>query len=338
MSGYKGLFALSPAAYAAVYAPAALAQIEQRVSIPFPPQTARALALDPGLLQDIDLLFSGWGTPVINEAFLDAAPNLKAIFYAAGAINGWATPAIWERGIVVTTANAANAIPVAEYTLATILFSLKHGWRLASGPRPVRGFEIRPEVPGNYRSVVGLIGMGTIARLVVQLLRPFSLDVITYDPFLSQDEAARMGIQKVELDELFAASDVVSLHAPDLPQTRGMITGELLSAMKTGATFINTSRGKVVRELELIDVLTQRSDLHAVLDVTEKEPLSPASPLNHLANLTLTPHIAGSQGRECQRMGQYMVDELDRYLAGEPLLWQVAPTQLAHSVHQLVAR
>lgn len=334
----NGLFVLSPEAFNAVYSADAAARIARRTRLLAPPQTAGSIRTQTHLLRDVEILFSGWGAPRIDDAFLNDAPNLKAIFYAAGAINGWATPAIWERGVVVTTANVANAIPVAEYTLATILFSLKHGWRLANGPRPTRGFEIRPEVPGNYRSVVGLVGMGTIARMVVKLLKPFALDVITYDPFLSDEDARHMGVQKVELEELFAASDVVSLHAPDLPQTRGMVTGDMLSTMKIGATLINTSRGRVVREVELIDVLTQRSDLHAVLDVTEKEPLPPASPLNHLANVTLTPHIAGSQGRECERMGQYMVEELDRYLAGEPLLWQVGPTQLAHSVHQLVAR
>jgi phosphoglycerate dehydrogenase-like enzyme len=114
-----------------------------------------------------------------------------------------------------------------------------------------------------------------------------------------------------------------------------MITAELLNSMKKGATFINTARGHVVRENELIQVLEDRPDLQAVLDVTEQEPLPLSSPLNALPNVVLTPHIAGSQGRECQRMGQYMVDELDRYLAGSPLLWQVKAGALAHSVHQL---
>jgi phosphoglycerate dehydrogenase-like enzyme len=310
-------------------------EICTRVKILAPP-LVRSKALErPELLAETELLFSGWGAPRVDEAFLDLAPQLKAIFYAGGAINAWATPAIWERGIVVTTANHANAIPVAEYTLATILFSLKHGWRLARDQGLSRGFEVRPEIPGNYGAVAGIIGMGTIGRLVVRLLAPFNMTILAYDPFLSPADARRMGVQSVELHELFSQADVVSVHAPNLPSTAGMINAELLSSMRYGTTFINTARGRVVREADLIDVLLRRPDLQAVLDVTEKEPLPAESPLNSLPNVVLTPHIAGSQGRECQRMGQYMVDELDRYLAGRPLLWEARGGRLAHSVHQL---
>ncbi|MGC4033459.1 MAG: hydroxyacid dehydrogenase [Tepidisphaeraceae bacterium] len=288
------------------------------------------------LLRDVEVIFSGWGCPKIDAAFLDHAPNLQAIFYAAGAVSGWATPTIWERGIVVTTANQANAIPVAEYTVATTLFSLKNGWRLARR-NAHRGFEIRPDVAGAYRSVVGLVGMGTIARLVVNLLASYDLRAITYDPYLSQEEALRLGVESVSLERLFSESDVISLHAPDLPNTWDLVNGPLLASMKPNATLINTSRGRVVNEEALIQVLQERPDLFAVLDVTQQEPLPAESPLNHLANVVLTPHIAGSQGRECQRMGQYMVEELDRFINGRPLQWAIRPEALAHSVHQIAS-
>ncbi len=331
----KGLFVLGRDAYDVVYAPHAAAEVARRVTLVAPPQTKESIVDRMSLLADVDVLFSGWGAPAIDATFLAAAPKLKAIFYGAGAINGWCTPAVWQRNVAVTTANDANAIPVAEYAVATMLFSLKHGWRLARHGGSPDGFKIRPEVPGNYRSTVGLIGMGTIARLVVRMLAPFHPTILTCDPFLGDDDARRLGVTRVELGELFARSDVVSLHAPDLAATRGMVTGALLSSMRTGATFINTSRGSLVREPELAAVLRARPDLQAVLDVTDVEPLPTDSPLLDLPNLVLTPHIAGSQGRECQRMGQYMVDELDRYLAGRPLHWQVRPTTLEGSVHQL---
>jgi phosphoglycerate dehydrogenase-like enzyme len=331
----KGLFILGFDAYNAVYAPHAALEICKRVEILAPP-LARSKAIGhPELLAEMELLFSGWGAPRVDQAFLDAAPKLKAIFYAGGAINGWATPAVWERGIVVTTANRANAIPVAEYTLATILFSLKHGWRLACDKSSTRGFQVRPEIPGNYHSVIGLIGVGTVGRLVVQMLAPFDMTILAYDPFLSPKDAQRLGVKCVELEELFSLADVVSLHAPNLPSTAGMIDAGLLDRMRHGTTFINTARGRVVREADLISVLQRRPDLQAVLDVTEHEPLPPDSPLNALPNVVLTPHIAGSQGRECQRMGQYMLDELDRYLTGRPLLWEAMRENLTHSVHQL---
>ena len=335
MRSLKGLFVLDRAAYNVVYAPHAAAEIAQRVTLAAPPQTRSSILEHLDLLREVHVLFSGWGAPRMDKALLAAAPNLEAIFYGAGAINGWATPAVWERDILVTTANHANAIPVAQYTVATVLFSLKHGWRLAGDKHASRGFQVRPEVPGNYHAVIGLIGMGTIARLVVQMLAPFNTTILAYDPFLASDAPAELGVTSVDLEELFSSSDVVSLHAPSLPTTKGMITAELLNSMKPGATFITTSRGHVVRENDLIKVLRDRPDLQAVLDVTEKEPLPICSPLHTLSNVVLTPHIAGSQGRECQRMGQYMVDELDRYLSGLPLLWQVHAAELAHSVHQL---
>ena len=334
----NGLFILDPAAFDVVYRPSAAAEIAGRVNIVGAPQTRFTLDARPDLLADVDVLFGGWGMPTIDDAFLDRAPNLRAIFYGAGAINGWCTPSVWARGIAVTTANDANAIPVAEYTVATAIFSLKQGWQLGGCETTrTQGFRIRRNVPGNYKSTIGLVGMGTIARLIVDLIRPFNMRVITHDPYLSADDAKQLGVANVSLDEVFAESDVVSLHAPDLSTTRGMIGSAQLSRMKPYATFINTSRGRVVREGELVDVLTARPDLHAVLDVTETEPLPAGSPLCGLANVTITPHIAGSQGRECQRMGDYMVEELDRYLAGEPLKWQVRPSGLAHSVHALPA-
>jgi phosphoglycerate dehydrogenase-like enzyme len=336
MKSLKGLFVLDRAAYDAVYAPRAAREIEQRVQLVGTPHTAKTIWKEPEILSEIDVLFSGWGAPRIDEAFLAAAPRLKAIFYGAGAINGWVTRAVWERKVVVTTANQANAIPCAEYTLSTILFSLKHGWKLSREKHVHRGFQIRSDIPGNYRSVVGLVGMGTVACLVARMLAPFNMTILTHDPFLSVEKAEALGVINVGLQELFDRSDVVSLHAPSTPATEGMIGSELLRSMKRGATFINTARGKVVRENELIDVLERRPDLQAVLDVTETEPLSADSPLITLPNVVLTPHIAGSQGRECQRMGDYMVEELDRYMRGVPLLWRVRAGELMNSVHHPV--
>ena len=336
MERVNGLFILDPAAFDVVYRPNAAAEIAERVNVLGPPQTRFTIEARSELLADVDVIFGGWGMPKIDDAFLNRAPNLRAVFYGAGAINGWCTPAVWARGICVTSANDANAIPVAEYTVATAIFSLKQGWQLSGcESKRLQGFRIRRDVPGNYKSTLGLVGMGTVARLIVDLIKPFGMRVVTHDPYLPADEAARLGVANVPLDELFSQSDVVSLHAPDLPTTRGMIGSAQLSLMKPNATFINTSRGRVVREGELIDALTARPDLHAVLDVTETEPLPATSRLCTLPNITLTPHLAGSQGRECQRMGDYMVEELDRYLAGEPLKWQVRPDGLAHSVHAL---
>jgi phosphoglycerate dehydrogenase-like enzyme len=154
-------------------------------------------------------------------------------------------------------------------------------------------------------------------------MEPYEVNRLVYSTSLSDDAAKKMNVEKRTLDEIFAGSDVVSLHTPDLPSTKGMITGRHLEMMKPGATFINTARGAVVNEKEMIEVLRKRTDLTAVLDVCDPEPPGLDSPLTQLPNVVLTPHIAGSAGPECQRLGYYMLQEFQRYLAGEPLKFQI---------------
>ena len=169
------------------------------------------------------------------------------------------------------------------------------------------------------------------------MLRAFDLRVIAYDPFVSPAEAAEVGVTLVSLEELFARSDVVSLHPPLLEETVGMVTGQHIAQMKRGATFINTARGEVVREDEMIEVLKRRPDLLAVLDVASEEPPHEDSPLYTLPNVVLTPHIAGSVGQECRRMGQCMVEELARYLAGQPLQWPVTRELAMRTSHRPIS-
>ena len=168
-----------------------------------------------------------------------------------------------------------------------------------------------------------------IARKIAGLLKAFDLRCIVYCPFTTPEDARKAGVELCSLDELFSRADVVSLHTPQLPETTGMITGRHFELMKKNATFINTARGAVVRETEMIDALCRRSDLTAILDVTEPEPPAQDSPLLVLPNVVLTPHIAGSMGAEIERLGQYMLDELRLYLAGEPLRWQISREQAA---------
>jgi phosphoglycerate dehydrogenase-like enzyme len=336
MSRLKGLFILEESAFDLVYGEPERAALSRLVDIELRAHSPAGALDDPRLLRDVDVIFSGWGGPVYDGGFLDLAPNLKAIFYGGGAMGGVLTPAVWERGIAVTSAIEANALPVAEYTLATILFSLKHGWPLARQTRQQRFFVERNGAPGCYGSTVGLVSLGVIARTLLKLLQPFDLNVIAYDPFLNAAEAQALGLHGVNLDEVFRQSDVVSLHTPHLPETERLITGKHLASMKPGATFINTARGEVVREDELIEVATRRPDLQFVLDVTDPEPPGVDSPLYELPNVVLTPHIAGSVGQECRRMGRCMVEELERFLAGKPLKWAVTPDSARNTSHRPV--
>lgn len=325
----KGLFLLNADAYERIYSKSQRDEIAMLVDLYAAPQTAQSVVADPTILHHAEIIFSGWGMPKMDEAFLSHCPNLQVVFYGAGSIKYCTSPAFWSRDIPITSSYAANAVPVAEFTLAQILLALKKTWQHALAIKTAGHYPKRMAVPGGYGSTVGIIALGMIGRMVCEHLRRFDLNVLAYDPFVSAEKAAALGVELVPLDTLFKRADVVSLHAPWLDETVGLITGEHLAAMKPGATFINTARGAIVREDEMIAVLQQRPDLFAILDVTYPEPPIADSLLYTLPNVVLTPHIAGSLDTECQRMGQIVVDELKRYLHNEPLHWAISEQQAA---------
>ncbi len=330
----KGLFVIERQSFDMVFGPDEISALSRHVEWVAPPQTKDSIAAHPKVLADVELIVGGWGMPRLDAQLLRSAPRLSAVFYAGGATGSWMTDAAWDRGIVVTTASDANAIPVAEYTLATILFSLKHGWSLARQTLRERTFPDRNGAPGAFGSIVGLVSLGAIGRRVAQFLAPLSVKVLAYDPYVTDDDAAEMGVELVTLEDLFARCDVVSLHTPELPETIGMIAGRHISKMKKGATLINSSRGALINEEEMLDELERRPDLHAVLDTLIVEPPPKQSRVYTLENVTLTPHIAGSVGNECRRMSQYMVEELERYVHGRPLKWQLRRETVLRSVHR----
>lgn len=280
-------------------------------------------------LSQTDVLFSGWGAPVMSEELLQTMPRLKAVFYAGGSVRYFTTDAFWQRRIRITAVPALNAIPVAEYTVSVILLGLKRFWHYARQTRELRHFRNGGPVTGAHGATVGLISYGCVARLVRQRLLASDLKVIVYDPFLTEAEASHENVQLASLEEVFATADAVSLHTPLLDETNRLIRGSHFERMKPGAIFVNTARGEIVDEPEMIAALRKRPDLQAVLDVTSPEPPADNSPLYSLPNVVLTPHIAGSLGNECRRLGNAMVDEFERYLRNEPLLWELTSEKAA---------
>lgn len=274
---------------------------------------------------ETEVIFTTWGMPRLTPEQLDLFPKLKAVFYAAGTVKGFADPLL-DRDIQVFSAWAANAVPVAEFALSQILFSLKQGWKhaMALKRNPSPEAWVRQPLTGAYQATVGIVSLGMIGRKLCEYLRPFELKKIAYDPFATDETARRLGVERVTLPELFAASDVVTLHTPWLKETEGMITGKLLASMKPGTTFINTSRGAVVREAEMIEVLRRRPDLTAILDVTHPaEPPTADSPLYTLPNVVMTPHIAGALGNEVRRLADWMIEEFAAWQAGQPVRYEV---------------
>ncbi|GHB96343.1 hydroxyacid dehydrogenase [Cerasicoccus arenae] len=308
-----------------VYGPKECGMLEERLSVTKLPQSD--VLNDPSILAEANYIFGTWGMPMMDEGFMRAMPNLKAVFYAAGSVKAFTSDAFWESGVRLFSAWGANAFPVAEYTFAQIILCLKRAWPTIRQVWKEQSFArqqyISDRVPGAYGSTVGLLSLGQIGRLVVDRLRTLDVEIIAYDPFVSQEDAHEMGVKICSLEEVFSRADVVTCHTPWLPQTVKMLRREHFASMKPSASFINTARGAVVDEEGLISVLTERPDITAILDVTYPEPPKNGSPFYTLPNVVLTPHIAGSIGDECRRMAQFMIAEYDRMIDDQPTRWEI---------------
>lgn len=286
---------------------------------------------EPVLFSDVDIIFSTWGMPEFTEEEIrNCFPLLKCVFYGAGTVQGFARPFL-NCAVKVFSAWAANAVPVAEMTVAQIILANK-GYFLTSRLYHTEGRKSAQNAfkgcRGNYGETVGIIGAGMIGKLVIQMLKQYNLNVIVYDPFLPDEKADELGVEKCELAELFERAFVVSNHLANNAQTKGMLHYGHFSRMRENAVFINTGRGAQVVEDDLIRVLEERPDLTALLDVTYPEPPVENYPFYTLPNCLLTPHIAGSAGDEVARMGEYMLDECKAYLRGESCRYEVSVKML----------
>ncbi len=318
----KSIFLLRDKSFQAIYNEQAITRIQAMTENDGLVHSEESIREQPEKYKEVEIIFSGWGSPVLDESLLAHLPALKAYFYGAGSVRQFVTDAFWARGIRLTSAYQANAIPVAQFTAATVVLSLKRFWSYQSATARGEDYVRDSMVPGVYSgSRVGIISLGAIGRLVSEKLSEMELDVYAYDPFAPDAVFKSCGARRSDsLEALFSSCDVTSLHAPWLPETEGMITGDLLRAMPDGATFINTSRGKIVDEAAMIEVFRARPEIYGVIDVTQADRDYAHSPLASLPNVALTPHIAGSLGRECHRMGAFAVEECSRYLRGEPAL------------------
>ncbi len=327
------LFALSGITLNEIFAPADFARLERTCTI------ADASPLEsfesPGaqdLLAQTEVLITGWGAPPLTDELLDHAANLRAIIHTAGTIKGIVPTSAFDRGIAVSSAAATNAIPVAEYTFACIIMGLKRAEafrrQYAANPAGNRALPAdRAHPVGAFGARVGIIGASHVGRLVATMLRGTGMQVSIYDPYLSEAEALNLGATLADLDTICAQSDVLTIHAPDIPETHHMIGKRQLDLFPDGALLINTARGRLLDHTALLPHV-ESGRLDAYLEVTDPEPLPEGHPLFSLPNVVLTPHVAGSLGREVHRLGAAAVDEIERYVAGKPLAFGIDKAQL----------
>jgi phosphoglycerate dehydrogenase-like enzyme len=327
----RALFAMDPVHLPLLFPPPLMTRLQQ------------VCDLDPGLVvQDLadpattdalaraEVLITGWGCPHLDADVLAVAPRLNAVLHAAGSVRSLVGEALWKHGVTVSSAVTANALPVAEYTLAMILLAGKDTFTHRERFRTTHTYPTPADTAptGNVGRRIGVIGASRVGRRLLELLKPFDFTVLLHDPYVSHTEAGELGAQLLSLDDLLRHSDIVSLHAPDIPETYRMLDGDRLALIRDGGVLINTSRGALIDPEALTDELVS-GRLHAILDVTEPEPLPAGSPLYHLPNVFLTPHIAGSLGNELERLGRTVVEELERLVGGLPLVHEVRHADLA---------
>ncbi|MBZ6478042.1 hydroxyacid dehydrogenase [Streptomyces griseocarneus] len=269
-----------------------------------------------------DLLITGWGSPALTGEFLAAAPRLRAVFHAAGSVKWLVTPAVWERGIVVSSAAEANAGPVSDYAFALITLAAKRALATvaAYATHGRDGWPDSRERRGGDGLTVGVIGASRIGRRVMDRLRASDAGyrILLHDPYAAGS---------VDLETLCGNSAIITLHAPELPETRHLLNAERLALIPDGGTVINTARGSLIDT----DALTREcasGRLDAFLDVTEPEPLERGHQLLSLPNVMVTPHIAGAQGGEVRRLGAWVVEEIERWVRGLPLSGRVERSEL----------
>lgn len=273
-------------------------------------------------LEGAKIIVATWGAHPLTEALLRSCPDLELVVYAAGSVKGLVTPAFVAREIPICSAVHLNARPVAEFVFGLVLLSLKDLFGFNRSLRRLGptgwNFDMRGFTGGAYGTTVGLLGYGRVTSELLPRLRTLDINILLEDPHLSAQEIRELGAEPAGVEEIMRRADVVSLHHGDTVPNRGMIGAKELELLRPESHFINTARGRLVDEAALVERL-RRGDITAYLDVTYPEPPPEGHPFYSLENCILTPHIAGSLGRETYRMGDYAVREVEHWLKGQPL-------------------
>lgn len=279
------------------------------------------------LIPGYEALVTGWGVSPLSGGFFERADRLRIIAHSAGSVRYLFPGELWQKYVVprkicVFSANHAVAWNVAE---ATIGYMITVPRRIFDHALHIRNGGWR-ELPRNGQfllgSTVGIVSASAVGRLVIEMLEPFHCKVLLYDPFVSEWEAGRMGVQLSSLEEVFERSDIVSVHAPLLPATENLIRREHLQKLRDGATLINTARGKIIDRDALFEEL-KKGRFFAALDVTDPEPLPPDDPLRKLPNVIITPHISGAGFYGYFRIGEITLRALIDFFLDNPVQGQV---------------
>jgi len=306
-----------------VYSDYVLEKLQELPGLELVPEPVYLDELDLKLdvTSNVEIIFSNWGMPSLRKEEIERYfPVLKAVFYAGSSVRMFCLP-FFERNVRIFLAGEANAVPAAEYTLAQILLANKGFHQALRIYKDEAGYnDARAMISlkmGNYQAKAGLLGLGRVGSRVAELLKPFDIKVLAYDPYLTPQRARELGVIITGLDEIFSTCEVISSHLPDSAQVNDFLGYECFSLMMPGSTFVNSAQANGVREDDLIRALSEDPSRTAILDSTIIQPLPADHPFMHMSNVFLTPHTAGSFGGEVERMGETLVQACRSFLKGK---------------------
>ena len=268
-------------------------------------------------LTDFDAVITGWGHPMLDKDVLENNERLKLIVHTGGTVGNLIDSYAYEKGIRVFSGNKLYAESVAEGTIAYILMALR---RIPDYIESLREGGWRTEADiweGLLDKTIGIVGLGTISRIVIQMLQPFRVKIKVFSHYeIEPDFIEKQGIEVATLEEIFTTCDVISIHSALNEENRGLIGKRHFEMMKDGSLFLNTARGAVIDEEALIEEL-EKKRFRAVLDVYGNEPLAADSKLRTLKNVYCIPHMAGPTLDRRMRITKALIDEMRRFFNGE---------------------
>ena len=250
----------------------------------------------------------------VTAEVLQAAHNLKVVGRAGTGVDNINLEAATKKGVVVMNTPGGNSISVAEHAIGLMLALARFVPQASASTREGKwekkkftGVELKDKT-------LGVVGLGKIGMEVVKRAKAFQMNILVYDPFVSDRVAKDLSVKLVSLDELFPNSDFVTLHVPLVDSTRHMINAQAIAKMKTGVRLVNTARGELINEADLAVALTSNKMAAAALDVFSQEPPAADNPLTKLPNVIVTPHIAASTFDAQEVVGVEIADQVRAYL------------------------
>lgn len=281
------------------------------------------------VIKGATIAVTSWGNTAIDQEILAECPDLKIVAHAAGSVKPVVSDDLWAKGVRVVSSACVLSMGVSETAVGFTISASKNFYALNDAMHAGEWPAERENIKDLYDLTVGVVGGGWAGRHYIELMRAYSVNILLYDPYVSEGQAAELGAKKVSFEELLKESDIVSIHAPSIPETYHMFNKDTLKLMKKDAVLINTARGSLIDEQALYEFMKAGNLKYACLDVFDPEPPKADNPLRTLKNCIMTPHLAGQANNGLKKIGQHVCEEIERLLAGQQPICEVTKEMLA---------